>query len=123
MRSFLPYVFLVDVADAPTAFRYRLVGSEISRWASREYTGVAVNCREYGPNWRHVFDAYARVVQTGAPEIARYHAPWVGREFLVYERLIAPLSNSGTKIDMLFGALCPVGEAMPDQSDRRSEKS
>src|SRR5215471_9155517 len=69
MRSLLPYLFLVDVEPVPIGFRFRLVGTEISRWAGREYTGVRVNEQEYGPNWHLVFQAYARVVRTGEPEL------------------------------------------------------
>ncbi|HEX9463878.1 MAG TPA: PAS domain-containing protein [Alphaproteobacteria bacterium] len=105
MRGMLPYVFLVDVTHAPLVFRYRLVGSRITDWAEREYTGRAVDERDYGPHWQRVFDMYASVVATRGPRRDIYTAPWVSREFYHYERVVAPLSNDGTIIDMLFGAL------------------
>lgn len=105
MGRLLPYVFLVDVTQVPLSFRFRLVGSRITEWAGREYTGRAIDERDYGPQWRRVFDIYAAVVAAREPRHDIYAAPWVRREFYRYERIVAPLSNDGTIADMLFGAL------------------
>lgn len=105
MRAFLPYVFLVDVTRGPLAFRFRLVGTKITEWAGKEYTGLAVDEDAYGPQWRRVFDVYSGVVDSRRPRLDLWDAPWVSREFVRYERLIAPLSSDGQGIDMLFGAL------------------
>jgi hypothetical protein len=117
----LPHVFLVDVRHAPLGFRFRLVGTEICRLAAREYTGAWVNERDYGPNWRSVFDDYERVVRTAKPDLATCRAPWLGREFVVYERLLAPLSGDGTTVDMLFGALHPIAQSTAKRPRQRSQ--
>jgi hypothetical protein len=101
----LPYVFLVDVIGDPPAFRFRLVGTQIAVWAGRDYTGAMLDEPSYGPNWRMVHEIYAKVVATRVPAYSEYSAPWQEREFLTYERIIAPLSSDGATIDMLFGAL------------------
>jgi hypothetical protein len=106
MRVFLPHVFLVDVTHTPLTFRFRLVGTEITQLARKEYTGLAVDEQDYGPDWRRVFDRYAEVVIGRCPQLDIWNAPWVSREFLRYERLIAPLSSDGRTINMLFGGLC-----------------
>jgi hypothetical protein len=118
----LPHMFLVDVQGAPLGFRFRLVGTEITRLASREYTGVSLNEQAYGPGWHAVFADYAQVVRTKTPRLTIRSAPWAGREFLVYERLIAPLSTTGEAVDMLFGALHPVAEGSPARGKRRGER-
>lgn len=105
MRAFLPNLFLVDVAQAPLGFRFRLVGTRITEWAEREYTGVPIDEGAYGPQWRRVFDTYAEVVAGRRPRLDIWDAPWASREFVRYERLIAPLSTDGQTVDMLFGAL------------------
>ena len=105
MRGFLPYVFLVDVTPTPRAFRFRLVGTKIAEWAGKEYTGLAVDEDAYGPQWRRVFDAYAAVADSRRPRLDVWDAPWVSREFVRYERLVAPLSSDGHAVDILFGAL------------------
>ena len=109
MAPLLPNIFLVDVIAAPAGgaprFKFRLVGTQINVWAGREYTGVFLNETEYGPNWKLVYDIYTRAVRERAPVRSEYSAPWQGREYLTYERLVAPLSNDGAAVDMLFGAL------------------
>jgi hypothetical protein len=107
MRHLLPWVFLVDVEADPVRFRYRLVGSEITRLAGVEYTGAAINEAEFGPHWRRVFDDYLAVVRSGVPGYVDGSARWGAREFLHHERIVMPLSSDGTTIDMLFGALHP----------------
>jgi len=105
MRGFLPYLFMVDVTGPPLAFRFRLVGTKVTEWAGQEFTGLAVDDESYGPQWRRVFDVYAGVVDSRRPRLDIWDAPWVSREFVRYERLIAPLSSDGQAIDILFGAL------------------
>jgi hypothetical protein len=121
--ALLPYVYLVDVMYGPLSFRFRLAGTAIRDWAGREFTGVRINEQEYGPQWKHIFDQYQEVVLTRAPTYAEYHAPWAEREFLYYERVVAPLSSDGKIVDTLFGALHTVprkrGGADPPAPDTR----
>ncbi len=114
LRSILPHIFLVDVVLPRPEFRFRLVGSEITAMAGKEYTGLRVNERDYGPHWERVHASYLDVVLSREPRLDTYHAPWVTKEFWVYERLIAPLSTAGGAIDMLFGCLYPVPEIAAD---------
>ena len=107
----LPYLFLVDAIGDPPEFKFRLVGTQINQWAGDEYTGVTLNEAEYGPNWRLVHDIYSRVWRERRPDYSEYSAPWQGRDFLHYERIVAPMSNDGAAIDMLFGALNVVPRA------------
>src|SRR6185437_5426393 len=103
--SLLPHVFLVDVRRDPLEFSFRIIGTEICSLAGRDYTGLRVNAEEYGPDWKSVFEVYWQVVHSATPEVTVRYAPWADREFLLYERLIAPLSSDGVTIDMLFGTL------------------
>jgi hypothetical protein len=118
MPLLLPHVFLVDVTHAPLEFRFRIVGTEICNLAGRDYTGARVNEKEYGPDWKSIFEVYWRVVHSAKPEVAVRRAPWLAREFLRYERLIAPLSSDGAAVDMLFGAL----HQITDDDNRRGRK-
>jgi hypothetical protein len=106
--ALLPWLFLVEVAHAPQRFRFRLVGTRICELAGRDHTGISVNEAEYGPAWRAVFDAYDRAVRSAEPQLDVMHAPWPGREFRRYERIVLPLAADGRTVDMLLGALSPV---------------
>jgi hypothetical protein len=105
LRALLPHIFLVDIGGSPLEFRFRLVGSEITALAGKEYTGLAVNEADYGPQWGRIHKSYLNVAVSRRPEVDFYNAPWRDREFLYYERLVAPLSSDGEDVDMLFGCL------------------
>lgn len=102
----LSRVYLVDVIGDPPSFRYRLVGTQFYLWTHREYTGVTVNAAEYGPSWENIYNDYLVAVRGRVPVHSEYvAAPWPEREFLTYERIILPLSDDGTTVNILFGAL------------------
>lgn len=105
LRQLLPFLFLVDVHRDPIGFRFRLVGTAITQCAGMDHTGRWVNERDYGPEWKRIYDAYFEVVRTGAPKVEVCHAAWPARNFVHYERLAAPLATDGNNVDMLFGAL------------------
>jgi hypothetical protein len=113
LRALLPFIFLVDVEGSPPTFRFRLVGSEIGVWAGKEYTGVAINEADYGPQWQRIHEMYLQVATSGKPQLDLYHAPWVSKEFWYYERFVAPLSSDGGTVDMLFGSLHVVDREAP----------
>ena len=105
MRRDLPFVYLIDVASDPLRFRYRLVGTRVSEWTGRDFTGAAVNETEYGPQWQRIFADYQAVTESKAPAYTEMHGPWVAKEYRYYERFLAPLARDGSTVDMLFGAL------------------
>ena len=101
----LPFIYLVDVIEAPLAFRFRLIGTQVSIWSERDYTGASVNAAEYGPNWRQIYEVYREIITTKVPTVSALHAPWRKREFHYYERFLAPLSEDNLRINMILGAL------------------
>ncbi len=105
LSGLLPYVFLVDVGQEPLQFTFRLVGTEITQWAGRDYTGFTFSAQEGDLNWKAAFDDYRAVVNTRLPRRYERNASWVSKEFYRFEAMVAPLSNYGTTVDMLFGAL------------------
>lgn len=107
LRHLLAWIFLVDVTHNPLRFRYRLIGSEITRLAGVERTGSYVDAAGLGPYWRRVHDDYRAVVRRRVPSYVDGGARWNGREFQHHERLVMPLASDGAQIDMLFGVLHP----------------
>jgi hypothetical protein len=105
LRADLPFVYLIDVASHPLSFRFRLVGTRVSEWTGRDFTGAAVNEIDYGPQWQRIFNDYKAVVESKAAVRAEVYGPWVAKEFRYYERFLAPLARDGSTVDMLFGAL------------------
>ncbi len=101
----LDQLFLIDVTRGPLTFTFRLVGTQLTKWAGVDYTGLAFSARSAAPNWRIVVDDFRNVVETGLPRRDQRSAPWVSKEFYRIERLIAPLSSDGVTVDKLFGAI------------------
>lgn len=108
LKDLLPYLFLVNVAGPPIEFVFRLTGTAITQWAGRDYTGATLNERDFGSNWRQVFEDYETARRTRRPCHSIGPASWQRREFLLCERIVTPLSNDGVTVDMLFGALCVI---------------
>ena len=104
----LPYIFLIDVHREPLRFQYRLVGTEICAWATKDCTGAFLDRDVGGAIWQIIFEEYRQTTETGVIGHAIRTAPWPGREFLVYERLVMPLAKDGREVDMLLGALCVI---------------
>ncbi len=101
----LDQLFLVEVTPEPLTFTFRLVGTKLTKWAGLEYTGLAFSARTVAPNWEDVFDTFCRVVKTRLPRRDGQRAPWANKEFYWIEQMVAPLSNDGKSVDMLFGAI------------------
>ena len=100
----LPHVFLVDVGHDPLVFRFRLAGTEVNRLFGEEITGKTTDeIKTVG--LRPVFrKAYENVVRSGQPAAAT--STYEGHNgYLVYARLLLPLSADGEVIDMLLGCM------------------
>ncbi len=110
MKALLPYLWLMDVEEEPQRFRFRLIGTMVTTWAGREFTGEYVDFPIFGSNSEAIARQYAAVVSSRRPTIHRQRAPWPGREFHYYEKLMLPLiSPSGARVDMLLCALTMLG--------------
>src|SRR5258706_12470685 len=101
----LDQLFLVEVAREPLTFTFRLVGTKLTKWAGLEYTGLAFSARTVAPNWEDVFETFCRVVKTRLPRRDGQRAPWANNVFYCIEQMVAPLSNDGKIVDMLFDAI------------------
>jgi hypothetical protein len=105
LRGLLAFVFLIDVTQVPLTFAFRVVGTQLTQWAGREYTGFTFSHGDGEPNWKSVFDDYRSVVVTRLSRRDERKSPWASKESYRFERMVAPLSNYGSTVDMLFGAL------------------
>ena len=102
----LPQIFLIDVQRDPLRFRFRLVGTTVCRLAGRDATGMYLDDREtYGEHGPVIIDAHQSVVASRQPRYSQQYAPWYGREYRYYERLVMPLAGDGQEVRMLLGGL------------------
>ncbi len=113
LRDILPYLWLVDVEREPWRFRFRLVGTKITEWAGREYTGRYVETEAYGPQAPTIAAQYREVAERCLPMWHQQHAPWIGREFRFYEKVMLPLLAPGGNVGMLLCAMSMTSAPAP----------
>jgi hypothetical protein len=102
----LPYVFMVDVAHDPPRFRYRLIGTAICEFLGRDFTGRTIDTTNYdAAQVAELEKINSTVAESGRPVACKgtiFYVP--GREWMLTEAILLPLSKDGVNVDIVFGA-------------------
>jgi len=102
--SVLPHVFLVDVLEGGTRFRWRLIGTHIVRHAGSDDTGLDLEI-SVAPAMRPTIIGHYQWVVTERRHLC-HRGDFLGRDGrgYRYERLLMPvLSADGGAVDTVFG--------------------
>lgn len=103
LGKLLQWVFLIDVGQDPLSFRYRLIGTGITRFLGRDFTGRMIDEESYGdkaPTMRRIFLSAIEKRGVTAARGRLFYVPT--RSFLNFCCVMMPLSSDGDAIDMLF---------------------
>ncbi len=103
LGKLLQWVFLIDVGRDPPSLRYRLIGTGITRFLGRDFTGRMIDEENYGdaaPEMQRIFFSAVEKRDVTAARGSVFYAPT--RSFLCFCCAIMPLSSDGSTIDMLF---------------------
>jgi hypothetical protein len=104
LRFLMGNLLLVEALREPLRFRYRLVGSNLTRFLKLELTGKLLD-QHPDPEFRRLVTAtYTTLAETGQPWAARRDTMLDGR-LRRYEVLLLPLAADGTIVDMILGAM------------------
>jgi hypothetical protein len=100
----LSRLWMLDVFHDPLRFRYRLVGTDITRSLQRELTGLWLD--EAQPETTRnptLCDRYRYIVETGKPTWRRGQTLW-SRDptHRLIENCLAPLASDGQTIDKII---------------------
>ena len=102
----LPHVFMVDVECDPLRFRYRLIGTAICEFLGRDFTGRTIDAANYSEAQAAELQKINRAVaESGRPVGCRgaiFYVP--GREWMLTEAILLPLSKDGATVDIIVGA-------------------
>jgi len=112
LKPYLPQLVLLDVEGEPPRFRYRLVGTEVTRvrqgLRSSDPTGQFVDEVTHHQGTGAVLAHYRRVVAERKPSTdAGTYTPSPERPWIRFSRLVLPLSADDVAVNMLLVALVP----------------
>lgn len=102
----LPHIFMVDVGRDPPLFKYRLIGTAIVEFLGRDFTGRAIDATNYDPaQAAELQKIIATAVASARPVACKgtvFYVP--GREWMLTEAVLMPLSKDGRTVDIIIGA-------------------
>lgn len=108
MKQHLGWVVLADALEGFTDFRYRTIGTSVTRYIMADATGRTASevFSEYGQAAVNgVIAAYRKCARDHAIVHAYGPADWLDRDFLDFESLYLPLSDDGRTSNMVLSAV------------------
>jgi len=111
----LAHVLLVDVLFDPPDFRYRLIGTEITRFIGRDSTGRRLSEIAYPKAvGERITQVYSAVARSGHVLYVEDPADWASKDFVRMATLLLPATSDGRQIDLIFGAVMAAGREIPE---------
>ena len=105
LRPWLGHVIMLDVIDGGRDFRYRLIGTHITRTLNRDYTGRLVSECDYDDR-ANVEASFRLPVELRKPVFRTGQTTWMSSiDAVPYDSVHMPLATDGHNIDMLLGAI------------------
>jgi hypothetical protein len=133
IKAALPYLMITGISYEPLRVLYRLVGTEIVRWARIDFTNRYADELIFDEEGRDWTDYYRAVIDARKPAYGMIDWVEQDRAPLWAESLFCPLSSDGRIIDrciaiedyqpmsvMEIEALPPVGQRQSRASERAS---
>lgn len=105
----LAHLVLVDVFSDPLRFRYRLIGTEITRLVGRDATGRWLDESLYGDKVARVTDDFRACVASCTPVAQREFMLFVDKDWIRIESLALPLGVEPGRVDMVLASIDPIG--------------
>ena len=117
LPEMLPHLQILDVGATPDDLRYRLVGGRIVEAFDFEPRGLTrrdIRNARVAPANHATFDGTSRqthdIAARGIVAYSHDHMTSYARDFLAYARLLLPISEDGTQITGVFGAIYHSGD-------------
>ena len=106
LKPYLPNILLADVVDGGRDFRYRLVGRHLQPSFAANPTGKLMSevLEPFGAETvRNTIAAYSAVIVRRAPLRMRADGSYFAQGWKIVEAILAPLSDDGIDVNMIFG--------------------
>jgi len=105
LKAHLGHLFLLDVEREPLHFRYRLVGTAITRVVDRDATGRYFEDIYSGRLLETAVEVMSWVVRERAPLRIFSRTGHARNRVYLYDGLLLPLAKDGETVDMILGEL------------------
>jgi hypothetical protein len=106
LRSVLPSIWMIDVVDDGKDFRFRFAGDRVIQFMGRRYAGSLLSEHIETPFFQRMRAILSECVRSRNPvAVGPLRSNLSGREFLDMEVVVMPLSEDGTTVSCLFGAM------------------
>jgi hypothetical protein len=100
IKSLLPYLMMVDLTDNPLRIRYRLVGTEVARYAGLDFTNAYLDELQFEEyTLQELLGAYRAVIDSGQACMGFAGYENDGKMALQIEFLFCPLSDDGITVN------------------------
>ena len=102
----LACMILIDALFDPPDFRYRLIGTEITRFVGRDSTGMLLSEIRYPEAvGDRIQQVYAAAAHGGEVVYVEDPADWASRDYVTMATLLLPASTDGQRTDLIVGAV------------------
>jgi hypothetical protein len=106
LRSVLPSIWMIDVVDGGTDFRFRFAGDRVIQFMGRRYAGALLSEHIGNPFFQRMRAILVECVNRRVPvAVGPLRSNLEGKEFLEMEVAVMPLSEDGETVSCLFGAM------------------
>ncbi len=107
MKPYLPHILLADVIGNGDDFRYRVVGSRLQDYFAANPTGLLMSAAlaPFGADTvNQTLGAYRMAVARKGPLRIRGTGAYFAQGSKTFDALLAPLSDDGADVNMIFGS-------------------
>ncbi|MBI3676728.1 MAG: PAS domain-containing protein [Proteobacteria bacterium] len=107
LKQQLPHILLIDVIEGGTDFRYRLIGTYLRQFFPADPVGRLMSevIAPFGASSvEATLDAYRGVIEKRAPVRVTGSGAWYAQNPKYFDAMLAPLSDDGEAVNMIFGA-------------------
>jgi len=104
----LPRFAIIEVLRDPPDFRYRLIGTAITQFFSRDNTGKRFSEISYpSPHGEGLKRYFGMIARDNVVVYRETKAAWANRDYVTIASFFLPGTSDGECTDLIFGAVVP----------------
>jgi hypothetical protein len=104
----LPRFAIIEVLRDPPDFRYRLIGTALTQFFSRDNTGKRFSEISYpSPHGEELKRYFGMIARDNVVVYRETKAAWANRDYVTIASFFLPGTSDGERTDLIFGAVVP----------------